>query len=120
LRGCDSGTPDPGELNLRFKWEIIELARARRGGSELDPRDLEDARVLSEDNLRRVLCALPDEQLLRLVKRAGMTLTLEEEQNFLTYARHELKMTQLHWSRVLIEKDNWSLYEVAPISRLPC
>ena len=83
--------PDPGELNVKLKWETIRLARERRGDSEFDPRDFENARAHGQENLRRVLYALPDEQLLRQVKRAGMTLTPEEEQAVLAYARRELK-----------------------------
>jgi hypothetical protein len=82
--------PNPGDLNLDLMWESINLARAGVGDRGFDQRDLEDAHAQGEEDRRRVLMALPDDKLLRYVKRAGMTLTPEEEQTFLAYARQEL------------------------------
>jgi len=89
--GLLSLIPDPGNINVRLKWETARLAKARIGDRKPDERDLEDARAVGHDELRRVIFALPDERIFELLQKSGQTLTDEQKQQFLRYARRELR-----------------------------
>jgi hypothetical protein len=84
--------PDPGDLNLDLKWETMRLARARVSDkNNIDERDLEDARDQFLEQRMRALFTLPEEKLLSFVKRSGMTLTVEQQKEFIAHARHKLR-----------------------------
>jgi hypothetical protein len=98
--------PDPGESNVQFKWETMELARARRGGSAIDPRDLEEGHAQRQEDRMRVLLALPDEQLLSKIRRTDPTLTPEQEQKVLAYARSKLRSDPVAWEQSIADRHN--------------
>jgi hypothetical protein len=84
--------PDPGDLKVAFKWETARLAKARLDGWwKPDERDLEEARELGHEELKRVLFALPEDKLFAQFERAGMTLDDRQKREFLAYARRELR-----------------------------
>jgi hypothetical protein len=83
--------PDPGDLNLDLKWETIHLARERVGDKQVDERDLEDTRAHHLAQMMRALYALPEEKMLSFLRRAGVTLTEEQEKEFVAHARHQLR-----------------------------
>ena len=89
--GLLSLIPDPGEINVRLKWETARLAKARIGDREPDERDLQEARAFGREELRRTLFALPDESILRAIEKSGQTLTDDQKQQFLRYARRQLQ-----------------------------
>ena len=89
--GLLSLIPDPGDINVKLKWETARLAKARIGDREPDERDLEEARAVGREELRRTLFALPDESILRAIEKSGQTLTDDQKQQFLRYARRELQ-----------------------------
>jgi SEC-C motif len=89
--GLLSLIPDPGDINVKLKWATFRIARARIGDREPDERDLEEARAVGHEELRRVLLALPEEELFSLMERSGPTLTEDQKQKFLVYARRELR-----------------------------
>jgi hypothetical protein len=89
--GLLSIIPDPGNINVRLKWATVRLAQARLGDREPDERDLEEARAVGRDELRRVLIALPEESLFGLLEKSGQTLSHDQKQEFLVYARRELR-----------------------------
>jgi hypothetical protein len=89
--GLLSIIPDPGNINVRLKWATARLAQARIGDRKPDERDLEEARAVGHDELRRVLFALPEESLFRLLEKSGQTLSDGQKQKLLVYARRELR-----------------------------
>src|SRR5689334_16124798 len=91
--------PDPGQLNVRFKWETARLAKARLGDQEPDQRDLEETYAFGREELRRTLFALPEEKLFQALEKAGEILTDEQKQKFLLYTRAELRKDPIAWER---------------------
>ena len=83
--------PDPGDLKVAFKWETARLAKARLGDWQPDERDLEEARELGREELKRVLFALPEDKLFSQLERAGIALDDRQKGEFLAYARRELR-----------------------------
>jgi hypothetical protein len=83
--------PDPGDLNVAIKWETARLAKARYGDRAPDESDLEEGRAQGRKELRRVLFALPDRQLLRQLEKVGPAYTEKQKKCFLAYARQELR-----------------------------
>jgi hypothetical protein len=95
--------PDPGQLNVGLKWATARLAKARIGDREPDERDLEEAISVDRDQLRRVLFALPEEKLFRELEKIGETLTDEQKQTLLRYARTELRKDPIAWERSIAD-----------------
>jgi hypothetical protein len=83
--------PDPGELNLELKLETARLAKVRRGERPADKRDLEEGRELGHEELLRVLCALPEDEIFRLFERSGKVLGEAEKRQLAAYARRTLR-----------------------------
>jgi hypothetical protein len=83
--------PDPGSIDVKLKWATARLAKARIGDRKPDERDLEEAYAVGHEELRRVLFALPEESLFRAIEKSGQHLTDEQKQQFLMYARRELR-----------------------------
>jgi hypothetical protein len=83
--------PDPGDFDFSLKREAFQLAVARRKGQELHQNDLEDVRAVGQQEIKRVLLALPDKDLFRELERSGQDLTEEQKKEFLDYARRELQ-----------------------------
>jgi SEC-C motif len=113
--------PDPGDLNLDLKWETMRLAQARGRDKNVDERDLEDARTYLLEQRMRALFTLPDEKLLSFVRRSGMTLTVEQQKEFLAHARHKLRSDPIALEQSLDKEGQLiPLYGVASISKPPC
>jgi hypothetical protein len=89
--GLLSLIPDPGNINVKLKWETARLAQARIGDLKPDERDLEEALAIGREEFRRTLFALPDESIIRAIEKSGQTLTDDQKQQFLKYARRELQ-----------------------------
>jgi hypothetical protein len=91
--------PDPGQLDVNFKWETAGLAKARIGDREPDERDLEEAVAVGEEELRRILFALPEEKFFKALEKSGQILTDEGKRELLLYARSQLREDPIAWER---------------------
>jgi hypothetical protein len=105
--------PDPGDLKVAFKWETARLAKARLGDWKPDERDLEEAREYGRTGLQRVLFALPEDKLLSQLERAGMALNERQKQEFLAYARRELRRDPIALEQPIA--DNYRDGQMIPI-----
>jgi hypothetical protein len=82
--------PDPGDFDYGLKKEAFLAAKERRKGQAPHEKDMEEARIVGQQELQRVLLALPDDALFSQIERSGQKLTDKQKQNFLTYARKTL------------------------------
>jgi hypothetical protein len=87
--------PDPGDFNLTLKRETWRLARARRGEQLIHEDDMAEARAEGEAELKRVIYALPEHQLLHQLERAGQKLTDQQKASVLQYAKEQLRADPL-------------------------
>ncbi len=83
--------PDPGSLNVSFKWETVQLAKARIGDLDISPKDLEAGREVGLAEMKRMIFALPDDQLISWIEKSGPKLSEEDKRQWLAYARQELR-----------------------------
>jgi hypothetical protein len=91
--------PDPGEINREFRWEAIDLARARLANVEPDEADLADTHEVGRNELKRFLFAMDDQTILRQVEKSGQILDDAQKKLFIKYARQELADDPLAWER---------------------
>jgi hypothetical protein len=111
--GLLSIIPDPGNINVGLKWATARLAKERIGDRKPDERDLEEARAVGHDELRRVLFALPDESIFMALEKSGQTLTYDQKQQFLRYARRELRNDPLALEQSVA--DNYREGQLVPL-----
>jgi hypothetical protein len=97
--------PDPGDFDFGLKRETFEAAVVRRKGQEPHPSDLEDVRATGQQELQRVLLALPDEKLFHQLERSGQELTDHQKKEFLAYARRELQNDPLALEQPLLAQE---------------
>jgi hypothetical protein len=83
--------PDPGDIDQELHWSTIDLARARRAGIEPDEEDLAEVYEVGRQTLSRFLSAMDESSLLAMVKKTGKSLTKQQEQQFIEYARQQLR-----------------------------
>jgi hypothetical protein len=105
--------PDPGQIDVNFKWFTANLAKARIGDRQPDERDLEEAFSVGKEQLRRVLYALPEEKFFRALEKSGQILTDEQKQDLLRYARAELRKDPIAWERSIA--DNFEEGQMMPV-----
>jgi hypothetical protein len=83
--------PDPGDLNIRFKWEAAGLAQQRRGSRSPHVDDLAEGREHGREDAMRTIRALPRETLLRLVEKSGAKLSDEQKDMFVAHTKQQLR-----------------------------
>jgi hypothetical protein len=95
--------PDPGNINVNFKWETAALAKERIGHRQPDERDLKEAFAVGRAQLRRALFALPEERLFAALEKTGLQLTDERKRQLLIYARQQSCSDPVAWERPVAE-----------------
>lgn len=81
--------PEPGDFYPDLRKKIWQLAKSRMAGAKIAPEDFEEGLRSGRDELRRMIFALPDDELLAVCARAGNRLDENEKAAFLAYARRE-------------------------------
>jgi hypothetical protein len=91
--------PDPGDIDLKLKWETMDLAKARLANIPPDGRDLADAHEVGRKELTRFLFAMDEQTILHQLERSGQTLNESQKRQFIEYARQQLREDPLAWER---------------------
>ena len=89
--------PDPGDIDLKLRFEAIELARARRADLSPDAADLAEVSAVGRKELERFLFAMDEKSLLYQVEKSGQKLNDDQKRDVIEYARQQLRDDPLAW-----------------------
>ncbi len=70
--------PDPGDVNPWLQRAVLEMARARTAGWEIEPAEYEEMRWLAEEDATRMMKRMPDDFWLAKLRQSNPGISDEE------------------------------------------